>query len=59
MPSIVSGVEEFRVTMFHTLTAMIYAMVKKVVRPARISVVNLVFLISLSCGEGQDRESGE
>jgi hypothetical protein len=27
---------------------MIYAMVKKVVSPARISVVNLVFLISKS-----------
>lgn len=30
-----------------TLTAMMYAIVKKVVRPARSSVVNLAFLISL------------
>lgn len=33
-----------------TLTAMMYAMVKKVVRPARSSVVNLAFLIALGFG---------
>jgi len=34
---------------------MIYAMVKKVVSPARSSVVNLVFLISSSCASCQYR----
>ena len=41
-----------------TLTAMMYAMVKKDVRPARTSVVNRVCLISSSCRTSQRRGTG-